>query len=54
MQDSRRIFEYFLVGGLPENPVELTPGAQECGYRDNVTLAPITDIAVIYPSLQET
>ncbi|KRX99619.1 C-myc promoter-binding protein [Trichinella pseudospiralis] len=54
MHDSRRIFEYFLVGGLPENPVELTPGAQECGYRDNVTLAPITDIAVIYPSLQET
>uniref|UniRef100_A0A5S6R4X7 UDENN domain-containing protein n=1 Tax=Trichuris muris TaxID=70415 RepID=A0A5S6R4X7_TRIMR len=53
MHDQARIFDYFLVAGLPENAVELTPGAQECGYRDNAVLAPITDLCVIFPSLGE-
>ncbi|KFD65302.1 hypothetical protein M514_22462 [Trichuris suis] len=53
MHDQLRIFDYFLVAGLPENAVELTPGAQECGYRDNPVLGPITDLCVIFPYLGE-
>ncbi|CDW53044.1 dDENN and uDENN and DENN domain containing protei n [Trichuris trichiura] len=53
MHEQLRIFDYFLVAGLPENPVELTPGAQECGYRNNAVLAPITDLCVIFPYLGE-
>lgn len=57
MPDERKIFEYFVVVGLPDEPEELTPGARECGYRNPSPSpspeAPITDICVIFPSLGE-
>lgn len=44
-----------LFVGLDDNqPLErLTPSSEECGLRNTQPLAPITDIAVIFPSLGE-
>lgn len=54
MSEEKRIFEYFVVAGVPdENPEELTSGAQECGYKDTTPQPPITDICVIFPSIGE-
>lgn len=54
MGEDRRIFEYFVVAGVPdEDPEELTTGAQECGYKDTAPQPPITDICVIFPTLGE-
>ncbi|CAI2349882.1 unnamed protein product [Caenorhabditis sp. 36 PRJEB53466] len=53
--DERRLFEHFVIAGLDNNqPLErLTPSSEECGLRNTQPLAPITDIAVIFPSLGE-
>ncbi|CDH93122.1 DENN domain type RAB GEF [Caenorhabditis elegans] len=53
--DERRLFEHFVIAGLAENqPLErLKPSSEECGLRNTQPLAPITDIAVIFPSLGE-
>ncbi|UMM31114.1 hypothetical protein L5515_012723 [Caenorhabditis briggsae] len=53
--DERRLFEHFVIAGLADNkPLErLTPSSEECGLRNTQPLAPITDIAVIFPSLGE-
>lgn len=53
--DERRLFEHFVVAGLADNhPLErLIPLSDECGLRNTQPLAPITDIAVIFPSLGE-
>ncbi|KAF1759897.1 hypothetical protein GCK72_016364 [Caenorhabditis remanei] len=53
--DERRLFEHFVIAGLPENQQleRLTPSSEECGLRNTQPLAPITDIAVIFPSLGE-
>lgn len=53
MGEERRIFEYFVVAGLPESPEELNPGAQECGYKNTAPQPPITDICVIFPGSGE-
>ncbi|TMS38632.1 hypothetical protein L596_005312 [Steinernema carpocapsae] len=54
IEGDRRLLECFVVAGLPENPTELTPSAQECGCKITEPLAPITDICVIFPGLGET
>lgn len=54
MGDTRRLFEYYATVGLEDNAEDLTPSAQECGCRNAVPLAPITDICVIFPGLGET
>ncbi|VDN04276.1 unnamed protein product [Thelazia callipaeda] len=54
MGDSRRLFEYFVIVGLEDGAEDLVPTAQECGCRNSVPLAPITDICVIFPGLGET
>lgn len=53
--DDRRVADYFVVAGLPK---ELQPVQEFC--KDGTSLkpshnqAPITDITVIFPSLDET
>lgn len=53
--DDRRIADYFVVAGLPPNPQPLEDvsrdGTMPCGV---VGPAPITDLAVIFPSLGES
>lgn len=52
--DDRRVADYFVVAGLPDNPEALDDSTlSESGHlKSNHTQAPITDIAVIFPSLE--
>ncbi|EGT48637.1 hypothetical protein CAEBREN_29681 [Caenorhabditis brenneri] len=53
--DERRLFEHFVIAGLSDNKplTRLKHSSEECGLRNTQPLAPITDIAVIFPSLGE-
>ncbi|XP_050679271.1 DENN domain-containing protein Crag isoform X2 [Leptidea sinapis] len=50
--DEKRVAEYFVVAGLPETPESLedTDSGHLKGYN---TVAPITDIGVVFPGLDE-
>ncbi|XP_023245417.1 DENN domain-containing protein 4C-like isoform X2 [Copidosoma floridanum] len=59
--DERRVADYFVVVGLPdqddddENGSKLKDWSQEDTYlKDTNVLAPITDLAIIFPALGET
>lgn len=53
--DERRVADYFVVAGLPDSPEELDdPSLPESGnFSGSQTKAPITDIGVIFPTLDE-
>ncbi|EGT48632.1 hypothetical protein CAEBREN_17629 [Caenorhabditis brenneri] len=53
--DERQLFEHFVIAGLSDNKplTRLKHSSEECGLRNTQPLAPITDIAVIFPSLGE-
>lgn len=51
----RRVADYFVIAGLPENPEFLEDNYMTEGYQKNLqNQIPITDIGVIFPSLDET
>uniref|UniRef100_A0A915DBA8 Uncharacterized protein n=1 Tax=Ditylenchus dipsaci TaxID=166011 RepID=A0A915DBA8_9BILA len=52
-EDERRLFEYFIVAGLTDKAEELAPLVHESGNNVSEPVAPITDIAVIFPGLGE-
>ncbi|MFH4977087.1 hypothetical protein AB6A40_003796 [Gnathostoma spinigerum] len=54
MGENRKLLEYFVIAGLEEGAEDFGPSAQECGCRNSVPLAPVTDICVIFPGLGET
>lgn len=53
--DERRVADYFVVAGLPNDPEPLEDNSlSESGhFRSNHSQAPITEIGVIFPSLDE-
>lgn len=53
--DERRVADYFVVAGLPDDPEPLEDSSlSESGHLKNThSQAPITDIGVIFPSLGE-
>lgn len=53
--DERRVADYFVVAGLPDDPEPLEDNSlSESGHlKSNHSQAPITDIGVIFPSLGE-
>ncbi|CAH2087462.1 unnamed protein product [Euphydryas editha] len=51
--DERRVADYFVVAGLPEQP-ELLDDSDSGHLKGYSTKAPITDIGVIFPGLGET
>ena len=54
--DERRIADYFVVAGLPDEPEALDDNTlSDAGnLKDEHNQAPITDIGVIFPTLGET
>lgn len=54
--DDRRIADYFVVAGLPEDPEPLDDSTLSEGgsLKTSHGQPPITDIGVIFPSLGET
>lgn len=52
--EDRRVADYFVVAGLPDNPESLDDSTlSESGHlKSSHTQAPITDIGVIFPSLE--
>ncbi|XP_056633032.1 DENN domain-containing protein Crag isoform X2 [Diorhabda sublineata] len=54
--DDRRVADYFVVAGLPENPESLdeTTLSEGGNLKASHGQPPITDISVIFPSLGET
>lgn len=53
--EDRRVADYFVVAGLPDNPESLDDSTlSESGHlKSNHTQAPITDIGIIFPSLED-
>ena len=52
--DERRVAEYFVVAGLPENPLPLAQfSCDSAPLKRAHSLPPITDIAVVNVSLGE-
>ncbi|XP_065083443.1 DENN domain-containing protein Crag isoform X2 [Ochlerotatus camptorhynchus] len=53
--DERRVADYFVVAGMPENPKLLKENifSDSSHLRSAVTIDPITDIGVFFPSLGE-
>ncbi|KAJ0175098.1 hypothetical protein K1T71_009239 [Dendrolimus kikuchii] len=51
--DDRRVADYFVVAGLPDNP-ELLDDSDSGHLKGYSTKAPITDIGVLFPGLGET
>lgn len=54
--EERRIVDYFVMAGLPDNPEPLDDTAlSDAGHlKASHSQAPITDIGVVFPSLGET
>ncbi len=53
--DDRQIADYFVVAGLPESESErIEEDPVSTHLKQSYDLAPITDLAVIFPSLGET
>ena len=53
--DDRRIADYFVVAGLPSQPQPLEDVSRDGTMpRGVIGPAPITDLAVIFPSLGES
>lgn len=54
MMDERRVAEYFVVAGLPSNPVPLAEfSCDGANLKSTHSLAPVTDIGVVNRSLGE-
>lgn len=51
--DERRVADYFVVAGLPENPLPLEEYANEAVIKPSYKQDPITDVCVINKSLGE-
>ncbi|XP_026750235.2 DENN domain-containing protein Crag isoform X2 [Galleria mellonella] len=51
--DEKRVADYFVVAGLPDNP-ELLEDSDSGHLKGYNTKAPITDIGVLFPGLGET
>lgn len=52
--DERRVADYFVVAGLPAHP-ELLDDYSDTGHlKPDYNQAPITDIGVIFPDLDES
>ena len=49
--DDRRVADYFVVAGLPENPQPLEEFSNEAAIKSTYKQDPITDITVINKSL---
>ena len=52
--DEKRIVDYFVVAGLPDNPEPVEEFSDENVLKPDYKQDPITDIAVIIRSLGET
>ena len=53
--DERRVADYFVVAGLPDNPEPVSEISRDsaCHFKLGHNQAPITDVAVIFPTLGE-
>lgn len=51
--EDRRVADYFVVAGLPDNPLPLEEFSNEAIIKPTHKLDPITDITVINKSLGE-
>lgn len=51
--DDRRVADYFVVAGLPENPTLLDEFSNEAAIKSTYKQDPITDITVINKTLNE-
>lgn len=53
--EEKRVADYFVVAGLPDNPELLDDSIfSESGhFKSSLSSAPITDIAVLFPTLGE-
>ncbi|XP_060579637.1 C-myc promoter-binding protein-like [Ruditapes philippinarum] len=51
--DGRRVADYFVVAGLPDNPLPLEEFSNEAAIKSTYKQDPITDISVINKSLGE-
>lgn len=58
MDQDKRVADYFVVAGLPDNPSPLddvySRDASSTSTRAHTGMAPITDIAVVFRSMGET
>ena len=52
--DEKRVTDYFVVAGLPDNPEPLEDLSEENNLKPNHKQDPIVDIAVINRTLGET
>ena len=52
--DEKRIVDYFVVAGLPDNPEPVEEFSDENVLKSDYKQDPITDIAIIIRSLGET
>lgn len=52
--DDKQVANYFVVAGLPDNPVPLEEISNEAVLKPSHKLDPIVDIVVIIKSLGET
>jgi len=50
MSSSQRVADYFIVAGLPENPLPLDDFATDTQLKPTTKTEPITDVCVIVPS----
>lgn len=53
VMDDRRVADYFVVAGLPDNPLPLEEFSNEAAIKPTYKQDPITDIAVIDKTLGE-
>ncbi|KAI1733001.1 DENN (AEX-3) domain-containing protein [Ditylenchus destructor] len=52
--DGRRLYEYFIVAGLTDSADELAPIAHDSVGSVSESVAPITDICIIFPGMGES
>ena len=51
--DEKRVADYFVVAGLPENPIEIDEYSNEAVLKSTYKQDPIVDVAVINKTLGE-
>lgn len=51
--DERRVADYFIIAGVPDDPEVLSDQTISDHLKDTYDQAPITDIGIVFPLLDE-
>lgn len=51
--DERKVADYFVIAGVPEDPEDLDESEDISQFKDGHDQAPITDIGIYFPAFNE-